>query len=169
VIERGHHHSSFLARTPKIIGVFALIVWAHGLFYLWPLPPKSDALPLDLEWSLWREGLILTLVGLTVGTLAYRAIRFWWLGILLTSGTLLLLNVAPMISDIHDSPSFSHWLNVWFTVFGRLTDQGKVTDAVTYIYTLFVYPFYHFVLVTATLSYLALRLRSANRVPPAAA
>jgi len=118
---------------------------------------------------MWREGLIITLVGLAVSILAYRAIRFWWLGVLLTSGALFLLNVAPMISHIQDSPSFSHWLNVWFTVFGRLMDQGKVTDAVSYIYTLFVYPFYHFVLVTATLSYLALRLRSANRVPPTAA
>lgn len=156
-------------RAPKIIGVFALFVWGHGIFNLWPLPPKSDLLPLELEWSIWQQTLLFTVFGLLASAVAYRAVRFWWLGILITSGIILLINVPPLVANIHDSPSFSHWLNVWLTVFGRFRDEGKSLVVVQSIYSLLVYPLYHLVLVTGTLSYLIFQFRKSRRVRPTAA
>lgn len=159
---------TLLDQAPRLIGIFALFVWAHGIFGLWPLPPKSNLVPIELEWSMWRETLLVTVIGLVAGTVAYREIRFWWLGVLLTSGIFFLLNLAPIVSDIERSSSFTHWLNVWFTVFGRLIDQGRAMEMVGHIYTLFLYPFYHLLIVALTLLYLGLRLRRPGHVRPTA-
>jgi hypothetical protein len=118
---------------------------------------------------MWRQSLGFALVGLTASALAYRAIRLWWIAILVTSGTILLINIPPLVSNIIDSPSFSHWLDVWFTVFGRWIDQGKTGKVAWSVYNFFVYPSYHLVLVIGTVIYPIFHMRQQRRVPPTAA
>ncbi|MGH8618650.1 MAG: hypothetical protein ACREUW_13240 [Burkholderiales bacterium] len=156
-------------RGCKLIGVFALFVWMHGVFGLWPLPGNSDSLPINLQWSLWVEILLFTFFGMIAGVMAYRSIRLWWLMILVTSGIVVLINVPPLVTNLHDSPSFEHCLKVWFMVFHRLMDEDRGVFAVQTIYGLFVYPLYHLILVISAVFYVILAYRESRNVGTTAA
>jgi hypothetical protein len=143
--------------TPKIIGLVALLAWAHGLLAIWPLPSRNEIVPVEMQWSMWWESLVLTAVGLFAAFLALRSIRFWWLAILLTSGVVLALNLPAMISDITRAPTFSAW-------FALLRDHTSAS----FLYFLLGVPLYHLIAVCATLVYgmvtLAARARASATV-----
>ena len=157
-----------MRRGPTIIGTFALFVWGHGIIQIFPFPPTSDLLSIEMQWSAWREGLAYTLVGLTTGVLACYAVRFWWMAILLTSGMVCLITLPLLVSDIF-SQNAAHWLEVQSIVFGRLIDEDKIGEAVHWLYFLYVYPLYHFMLVMGTMLYLFWFRRNGHHVSPTSA
>jgi hypothetical protein len=131
-----------VSRAARVIGIFAVFTWAHGLLNVWPLPPTSDLLPVGVQWSIWRESMGFTALGLLAGFLAFRSIRFWWLAILLTSGAVLSLTLDAMIGDAGHATS----LRAWFTnLYGNL--PAKL------LYFVLVVPLYHVVLILAVLVY----------------
>lgn len=143
-----------MSTVPRTIGLIAFFAWAHYLFNVWPLPPRGDVLPLEMQWSMWWQSLALTALGLCAAFLAFRAIKLWWLAILLTSGVILLLNLPAMISDISHATSFNAWLSV-------LRDNTRPT----FLYFLVVVPLYHVAVVCGTFVYGVLALigrRNAN-------
>lgn len=131
------------------IGICAAVVWAHYLPSIWPLPPRSD-LPIDLQWSLWRESVVLTALGFGAAVLAIRAVRFWQVAILLTSGFLVVSAFPTMVGDVLKAPS----VEVWISQFRGIRGES--------LYYLFMVPLYHLALVAAVLVCMA--LRSVRRV-----
>ena len=133
---------------PIAIGLCAAVVWAHYLPSIWPLPPRSD-LPVELQWSLWWESALLTALGFTAAALAMRAVRYWQLAILLTSGFLVVSVFPTMVGDALKATS----VNVWINQFRGVRSES--------LYYLFVVPLYHLALVVAVLVFVA--LKSVNR------
>ena len=133
------------SRVPTALGIAAILVWAHYLPSLWPLPPRSD-LPVDLQWSLWWEGFVLTVLGLSAAALAVRGIRFWQLALLATSGFMVASSVPAMVVDLIRAPS----LEAWFGMF-----RGARGASVYYLLAL---PLYHLAIVAVVLTHVALTL-----------
>jgi hypothetical protein len=133
------------SRAPLVIGVAAALVWLHYLPSLWPLPPRSD-LPVDIQWSLWWESLLLTALGFAAAALAIRAVRYWQVAIAVTSGFIVVSSLPQLVSDLVQAPSFEAW-------FGLFHGARSGT-----LYYLLVLPLYHLALVAAVLVHAALTL-----------
>jgi len=135
--------STTKSAIPRIIGLIALFAWAHDLLGIWPLPPRGEMVPVEMQWSLWWETLVLTVVGFCAAFLAVR------------SGTVLVLNLPVMISDITRAPTFYAW-------FALLREHTSAS----FLYFLLAIPLYHLAVVCATLVYgmltIAARARSAT-------
>ena len=138
--------------APRIIGIVTFFAWAHGLLNIWPLPPRTEILPTEMQWSIWWESLIFTTLGIGAAFLALRSIKLWWLAILLTSGAVLALNLPAMISDIARAPTF----HAWFAVLWDNTGAN-------FLYFLLVVPLYHVAAVFAILVYGAVTLATRAR------
>jgi hypothetical protein len=136
-------------RLPMTIGVLAAIVWAHYLPNIWPLPPRND-MPPNLQWSLWWEIAFKTALGLAAAGLAMRAVRFWEIAILLTSGFVVVSNI-PMVADVLKASS----VELWFSQFRGLRGE--------WLYYLFVVPLYHVALVAVVIAHTALRYVRTHR------
>jgi hypothetical protein len=128
--------------VPKLVGLWALLAWAHGLFNIWPLPPRSEVLSIQLQWSLWWESLAFVILGVTAAFLAFRAIRYWWVAVLLTSGAWLAGSIPHMIGDILNAGSLREW-------FAPFYDTMKPSS----LYFIFIVPLYHIVLMCAAVIY----------------
>jgi hypothetical protein len=131
------------SRVPTVLGIAAILVWAHYLPSLWPLPPRSD-LPVELQWSLWWESLLLTALGLSAAVLAMRALRFWQVALLVTSGFMVASSIPTIVADLLQAPSFEAWFGMFRGVRGAS------------IYYLFALPLYHLAIVAAVLTHVAL-------------
>jgi hypothetical protein len=147
-------------RSHKLIGLFALFVWLHTVFLLYPLPPDHAAqlLPdapagdvLPGLWRTWIEGLVLFALGIFVSVMAYRNIRYWKPAILLTSGFLVFENLIAIVADILSRGSLSYWFDLWITVTGNMIDRGQTGSALATLYHLFLWPAYHLFLVGAVI------------------
>ena len=138
--------------VPVTIGIVALLAWAHGLLNIWPLPPRSDVLPLQMQWSLWWESLAVTLAGVTAAVLALRSVRLWWLAIFLTSGAILALSLPAVLQDIARADSVREWFGVFYE-----NMRGST------LYLLFVVPLYHLALACGSLVYGLLSIASRVR------
>lgn len=147
-------------RSHKLIGLFALFVWLHTVFLLYPLPPDRAAqlLPdtpvgdvLPGLWLTWIEGLVLFVLGILVSVMAYRNIRYWKPAILLTSGFLVFENIVVIVSDMLSRGSLSYWFELWVTVTGNMIDRGQTGSALATLYRLFLWPAYHLLLVGAVI------------------
>ena len=134
------------------IGIVALLAWAHGLLNIWPLPPRSDVLPLQIQWSLWWESLAFTLAGMTAAFLALRSVRLWWLAIFLTSGAILAFTLPAVLQDAARADSVREWFAVFYE-----NMRGST------LYLLFVVPVYHLALTCASLVYGLLSIASRAR------
>jgi hypothetical protein len=137
----------------QLVAAWALIAWAHVLFAVWPPPPRPEVLSVELQWALWWESVAFVVFGVAAAFLAFRAVRLWWVAILLTSGAWLTGSLPQMIGDILSAPSFQAWITPFL-------DTMKATS----LYFLLVVPLYHVVLVCAALIYgvtsIAVRLRA---------
>jgi len=135
------------SRVSVSLGVIAIVVWLHYLQNLWPLPPRYG-LPAQLEWSLWRENLVLISLGLLAAALAVRGIRFWHVALLATSGYMVASSIPYMVADLIRAGSFDAW-------FGPFRNARPTT-----LYYLFVVPLYHLGIVVAVMVYWVFLLRA---------
>ena len=144
-----------IRRATRVIGILALFAWAHGLLNVWPLPPTSDVLPVDVQWSIWRESMGFTALGLLAGFLAFRSIRFWWLAILVTSGAVLAVTLNAMIPDAVHATTLRGW---FADLYGNVPAK--------FLYFVLVVPLYHVALILAVLLYGIHKARTHARATP---
>ena len=135
------------SRASITLGIIAIVVWLHYLQNLWPLPPRYG-LPVELEWSLWRENLVVNSLGLLAAGLAVCGIRLWHVALLVTSGYMVASSIPYMVADLIRAGSLEAWL-------GPFRNARPTT-----LYYLFVLPLYHLGLVVAVMVYWALVLRA---------
>jgi hypothetical protein len=129
-----------------VMGIAAAVVWAHYLPNILPLPPRSDLLPVDLQWSLWWESLLLTALGFAAAALAIRAARFWQLALLVTSGFIVVSSIPTMVADLMEAPTFEAWFGLF---------RGARASS---LYYLLVVPLYHVAIVVAVSAHAAITL-----------
>jgi hypothetical protein len=125
-----------------VIGALAAVVWAHYLPGLWSLPQPNQVIPSDLQWSLWRHDVFITVLGLAAAVLAMRAARFWQVAILLTSGYLALLLLPHMVGEALKATT----IEAWASRFAGLRAES--------VYYLLVVPLYHPVLAALVFAHL---------------
>lgn len=165
---------SIQVRKEKLIGLAALVVWLHLLFGIYPLPPQAAAAFLasineapdpaveSAFWIQWVKTLLMLIAGVTSAFLAYRAIRFWKLAILVTSGLVAVPAAYYVLKDVVGHGGPGKWWSSWVTVVGRFLDKGEVWSITTKLYWLFAWPAYHLILVSVVAIVLIVHWKSSG-------
>jgi hypothetical protein len=87
-------------------------------------------------------------MGLAAAALALRALRFWQVALLGTSGLMAFSSIPSIVADLMHAPSFK----AWFGLFQHVS--------ATSVYYLLILPLYHVAIVAAVLVHVAFTLRA---------
>ena len=154
--------------SQKLIGLAALVVWLHLLVGLYPLPPQRaveflaslnepPAPAMEAAfWIQWLKSLTFMVAGIASAFVAYRGFRFWHLAILATSAFIAFPTAYYIVTDVVAHGGVGGWWTSWVTVVGRFVQKGEVWSIVTKLYSLFVWPAYHLILIASVTAILFL-------------